>query len=156
VAGCSTADILDRTCDPRGVPASAFQPRATGGTGLIEASVEYRFPIWEEFIGAVFLDGAFVGEGAIRDITRGAGALTPGVGVRYASPAGVIRVDLGIRPTLVERLPVITQTPVDSLGRPQIIRLEQQFTYDPLEASKSGLRQIINRLQLHLSIGQAF
>lgn len=156
VAGCSEADILDRTCDPSGVPASAFQPRATGGTGLIEASVEYRFPIWEEFIGAVFLDGAFVGEGAIRDITRGAGALTPGVGVRYATAAGVIRVDLGVRPTLVERLPVITQTPVDSLGRPQIIRLEQQFTYDPLEGSKSGLRQIVNRLQLHLSIGQAF
>ena len=156
VAGCSSADILNQTCDPTGVPATAFQPRATGGTGLVEASVEYRFPIWEELRGAVFLDGAFVGEGAIRDIVRGAGALTPGVGVRYASPAGVIRVDLGIRPTLVERLPVITQTSADSLGRPQIVRLEQQFTYDPLEGSKSGLRQVLNRLQLHLSIGQAF
>jgi outer membrane protein assembly factor BamA len=156
VAGCSSADIVNRTCDPTGVPASAFQPRAIGGTGLIEASVEYRFPIWEELRGALFLDGAFVGEGAIRDIARGAGALTPGVGVRYASPAGVIRVDLGVRPTLVERLPVITQTQADSLARPQIIRLQQQFTYDPLEGSKSGLRQIVNRLQLHLSIGQAF
>jgi outer membrane protein assembly factor BamA len=156
VPGCTEVEILDRSCSPAGVPASAFQPRATGGTGLIEASIEYRFPIWEELRGALFLDGAFVGEGAIRDIARGAGALTPGVGIRYASPAGAIRVDLGVRPTLVERLPVITQTPVDSLEQPRIVRLQEQFTYDPLEGSKSGLRQIFNRLQLHLSIGQAF
>ena len=156
VPGCSAADIQNRTCDPTGVAASSFQPRATGGTGLIEASIEYRFPLWRELRGALFLDGAFVGEGAIRDIARGAGAITPGVGVRYQTPAGVIRVDLGVRPTLVERLPVITQTTADSLGRPRIVRLEEQFTYDPLEGSKSGLRQIFNRLQLHLSIGQAF
>ncbi|HEX7020112.1 MAG TPA: BamA/TamA family outer membrane protein, partial [Gemmatimonadaceae bacterium] len=156
IPGCTAADIQNRTCSPAGVPASSFQPRATGGTGLIEASVEYRFPIWRELKGAVFLDGAFVGEGALRDITKGAGALTPGVGVRYQTPAGVIRVDLGVRPTLVERLPVITQTLPDSLGRPRIVRLEESFIYDPLEGSKSGLRQIFNRLQLHLSIGQAF
>ena len=154
--GCSAAEIVAQTCDPTGVPASQFKPRPTGGSALIEASVEYRFPIWSELRGAVFLDGAFVGEGALEDIARGAGALTPGVGVRYASPAGVIRVDLGIRPTLVERLPVITSVPSDSVGRSEIVRLEQQFRYDPLEDSRSGLRQIVNRLQLHLSIGQAF
>jgi outer membrane protein assembly factor BamA len=156
VPGCSAAEIVAQTCDPTGVPASQFKPRPTGGSALIEASVEYRFPIWSELRGAVFLDGAFVGEGALEDIAQGAGALTPGVGVRYASPAGVIRVDLGIRPTLVERLPVITSVPSDSVGRAEIVRMEQQFRYDPLEGSKSGLRQIINRLQLHLSIGQAF
>jgi outer membrane protein assembly factor BamA len=156
VPGCSAAEIAARTCDPTGVPASAFKPRPTGGTALIEASVEYRFPIWEELKGAVFLDGAFVGEGAIQDITRAAGALTPGVGVRYASPAGVIRIDLGIRPTLVERLPVVTEIPSDTTQRGQIVRLEQEFRYDPLEDSRSGLRQVLNRLQLHLSIGQAF
>jgi hypothetical protein len=68
----------------------------------------------------------------------------------------VIRIDLGIRPTLVERLPVITESVPDSAGRAQIIRLQQSFRYDPLEGSKSGLRQVLNRLQLHLSIGQAF
>jgi outer membrane protein assembly factor BamA len=156
VPGCSAAEIAGRTCDPTGVPASAFQPRPTGGSALIEASVEYRFPIWAQLNGAVFLDGAFVGQGALEDIAQGAGALTPGVGVRYASPAGVIRVDLGMRPTLVERLPVITSVPADSAGRTNIVRLEQQYRYDPLEESRSGIRQIVNRLQLHLSIGQAF
>ena len=156
VPGCTEADIASRSCDPTGVPAAEFQPRPTGGTSVLEASVEYRFRIWEELRGAVFLDGAFVGEGALQDVTQGAGALTPGVGVRYASPAGVIRIDLGIRPTLVERLPVITESVPDSAGRAQIVRLEQSFRYDPLEGSKSGLRQVLNRLQLHLSIGQAF
>jgi hypothetical protein len=61
-----------------------------------------------------------------------------------------------MRPTLVERLPVITSVPADSAGRTNIVRLEQQYRYDPLEESRSGIRQIVNRLQLHLSIGQAF
>jgi hypothetical protein len=156
VPGCTAAEITARTCDASGVPASAFQPRPTGGTALIEASVEYRFPIWKELNGAVFLDGAFVGQGALEDITRGAGALTPGIGARYSSPAGVIRVDLGIRPTLVERLPVITSVRPDSLTPARIVRLEDTYLYDPLEGSKSGIRQVLNRLQLHLSIGQAF
>jgi outer membrane protein insertion porin family/translocation and assembly module TamA len=154
--GCTATEIDAGTCDPAGVAAARFQPRPTGGTALIEASVEYRFPIWGELRGAAFLDGAFVGEGALKDVSRGAGALTPGIGIRYNSPAGVIRMDLGIRPTLVERLPVITQTSADSLGRPRIVRLQQDFTYDPLEGSKSGLRKVLDRLQLHLSIGQAF
>ena len=156
VPGCSAASIADRSCDPTGVPSSAFRPRPVGGTALIEASVEYRFPIWEELNGALFLDGAFVGEGTIRDVTRGAGALTPGIGIRYATPAGVIRMDLGIRPTLVERLRVVTEIAADSTQRSQIVRLEESFRYDPLEDSRSGLRQVLNRLQLHLSIGQAF
>ncbi|HUF30797.1 MAG TPA: BamA/TamA family outer membrane protein [Gemmatimonadaceae bacterium] len=156
IAGCSEADIANRVCDPTGVPSSQFQPRPTGGTSVLEASVEYRFRIWQQLLGAVFLDGALVGEGAITDVTQGAGALTPGIGVRYGSPAGVIRIDLGIRPTLVERLPVVTESAPDSAGRAQIVRLEQSFRYDPLEGSRSGLRQVINRLQLHLSIGQAF
>ncbi|HSJ64696.1 MAG TPA: BamA/TamA family outer membrane protein [Gemmatimonadaceae bacterium] len=156
IAGCSAADIVSRTCDPTGVPADRFQPRPIGGTALIEASVEYRFPLWEEFYGAIFLDGALVGEGAIQNVTRGAGALTPGAGIRYATPAGVIRVDLGIRPTLVERLPVVTEIPADSTQAARIVRLDDRFRYDPLEGSRSGIRQVLNRLQLHLSIGQAF
>jgi hypothetical protein len=103
----------------------------------------------------VFLDGAFVGEGALKTVTSGTGAITPGFGFRYLSPAGMIRVDVGIRPTLVERLPVVTQVP-DSTGDAKIVSLTQTFRYDPLEGSNSGLRRVFDRLALHLSIGQAF
>ena len=93
--------------------------------------------------------------GAIRERTRGKELqLTWRIGTG-ATPH--YREDHKATVSLMEgHLPVITQTSADSLGRPQIVRLQQQFTYDPLEGSKSGLRQIINRLQLHLSIGQAF
>ncbi|HEX6535472.1 MAG TPA: BamA/TamA family outer membrane protein [Gemmatimonadaceae bacterium] len=154
-SGCTMATIADRSCDPSRVPSSAFEPRPTGGTSVIEASIEYRFPIWKQLFGAVFVDGAFVGEGALRDVTKGTGAITPGFGVRYKSPVGPIRVDLGIKPTLVERLHVVTEL-VNPDSTRSIVELTKTKNFDPLEDTGSGLRKILSRLTLHLSIGQAF
>ena len=103
----------------------------------------------------MFIDGAYVGEGSANEIFKGTGAITPGFGLRYQSPVGPIRIDLGIRPTLKENLPVITQT-LDSTGTPQIVLLLDQKTYDPVEGNGGGFRKILRRLSLHLSIGQAF
>ena len=147
VAGCTDASIADGSCDPSGVPSTDFVPRPTGGTALMEASVEYRFRLWRELGGAVFLDGAFVGSGALEDVAKGRGALTPGVGVRYYSPAGAIRVDIGWRPTLEQELTVITQTGSGNDAR--IVQLATPKLYQPL----SG---VLDHLTLHLSIGQAF
>jgi hypothetical protein len=36
------------------------------------------------------------------------------------------------------------------------VPLQQKKAYDPLEDSKTGWRQVLDRLTLHLSIGQAF
>ena len=152
---CTMASISDGTCSPLHVPSADFEPRPTGGTSLIEANVEYRFPIWKRLGGAVFVDGAYVGEGSASDIFKGTGAITPGFGLRYQSPVGPIRIDLGIRPTLKEDLPVITQT-IDSSGTPQLARLQSVKVYDPIEGSGGGFRKILRRLSLHLSIGQAF
>jgi outer membrane protein insertion porin family len=153
--GCAAASIADGSCDPSNVPSQEFEPRPTGGTSLIEANLEYRFPIWRQLGGAVFVDGAFVGEGALREITKGTGAITPGFGLRYRSPVGPIRVDLGIRPTLVERLRVITEATAPD-GTHRLVELGTPKNYDPLEGSGSGIRQVLSRLTLHLSIGQAF
>lgn len=153
--GCGPASIADRSCNPESVPSEAFEPRPTGGTSLIEANIEYRFPIWKRLGGAVFVDGAYLGEGSASEIFNGTGAITPGFGLRYQSPVGPIRIDLGIRPTLKEDLPVITQT-IDSTGAPQLVRLDHTKTYDPLEGSGGGFRKVLRRLSLHLSIGQAF
>ena len=152
---CTTSAIADGTCNAQNVPSSDFEPRPTGGTSLIEASIEYRFPIWKRLGGAVFVDGAYVGEGSAEEIFKGTGAITPGFGLRYQSPVGPIRIDLGIRPTLKENLPVITQT-LDSAGTPRLARLLKEKTYDPIEGKGGGLRKILRRLSLHLSIGQAF
>ena len=156
---CTDASLADGTCDPNVVGSSAFQPRALGGTSLLEGSVEFRFPVWKELSGAVFVDGAFVGQGALGDVTEGAGAITPGVGIRYRSPVGPIRVDLGFRPRLAERLSVITEV-TDADGARRIVRLRTAKRYDPLgdplDEEPSGISKLLERLTLHLSIGQAF
>ncbi|HEU4565099.1 MAG TPA: BamA/TamA family outer membrane protein [Gemmatimonadaceae bacterium] len=126
-----------------------FQPRPTGGTALVEGSAEYRFPLWRELGGAVFLDGAFVGSGALKDVAKGSGALTPGVGVRYYSPAGAIRVDVGWRPKLTEALQVITQVTDPATGSTRIVQLAAPKLFTPVQT-------FLDHLTLHLSIGQAF
>lgn len=153
--GCTTASIGNGSCRPDSVPSRDFSPQPTGGTSLIEGNIEFRFPIWKQFGGAVFVDGAFVGEGPLAQVTKGTGALTPGFGVRYASPVGPIRVDLGIRPGLVENLRVITDAP-QANGTARLVELTAPKTYNPLESSGSGFRKLLSRLALHLSIGQAF
>jgi outer membrane protein insertion porin family len=144
------------TCDLAVIPSDDFQPRPVGGTTVLEASLEYRFPIWEEIGGAVFIDGATVGaEGGELPATDRKSSVTPGFGIRYASPVGPIRVDLGIRPTLSEELPVITEIIADD-GTRRIVELGQTKIYDPLDDSGGWFGQVLERLTLHLSIGEAF
>jgi outer membrane protein assembly factor BamA len=144
-------------CDPNLVKNGAFTPRPTGGTSLVEASVELRVPLMHRLDGAVFVDGAIVGNSvlqgfsdlkSIADFAHGTSAITPGAGIRYNSPVGPIRVDLGYNPRLVENLPVVTNATVN--GKPKLVALdsEREFT--------QGRNTFLGRLVLHLSIGQAY
>lgn len=151
--------------DGEGLRDRDFQIRPLGGTTLLEASVELRVPVWREIVGALFVDAAILGQGSLGGITKGTGAITPGFGIRYESPVGPIRVDLGIRPTLREPLPVITQG-TDSTGRSVLVALSPsglctadatgcRVFPDPT-SQQSFINKLTNRLTLHLSIGQAF
>jgi outer membrane protein assembly factor BamA len=154
-APCSDADIVDGSCDPGSVPSTDFLPRPLGGNTLVEASVEYRFPIWNQFVGAVFVDGARVGDSGL-NVPQGARqAITPGFGIRYRSPIGPVRVDLGVRPKLTEDLPVVTQVR-DENGELRLVQLRTLKRYNPLEESGPFWKQVLTRLQLHLAIGEAF
>jgi len=154
-AGCSQAGIADGSCSPNrdSLEAKDFTALPTGGTSLLEGSVEYRFPfLMKNLQGAVFVDAGYVGVGG--GITNGRGAITPGFGVRYLSPVGPIRVDLGIRPSLSDSLTVITEV-VQADGTHKLVRLSTPRDYNPVEGG-SGISKVLNRLALHLSIGQAF
>ena len=131
-----------------------FTARPLGGRALIEGSVEFRFPVWGNLYGAAFVDGALLGQGSLESATRGAGAVTPGIGVRYRSAVGPIRVDLGLNPSLSEELPVITQVQ-GADGQLRIIQLEDRWKYNPTGGA-SGITGILRRLTLHLSIGEAY
>jgi len=166
-AGCTTANIANGTCNPGGhgpprtlggdstsVPSSDFTSLPTGGTSLLEGSIEYRFPfVMKNLQAAVFLDGGYVGAGS-SDVTKGKAAVTPGFGVRYLSPVGPIRVDLGFRPSITDNLTVITEV-VDPDGTHRLVELHTQRDYNPVQDG-SGISKLLNHFALHLSIGQAF
>jgi len=158
-ARCTNLTLAAGLCDPNavGVKASAFQPRPLGGSALAEASVEFRFPLSVPagLSGAVFVDGAIVGTRRFSNLLGATATITPGFGVRFDTPVGPVRLDLGIRPRVVEQLPVITQVTASD-GTFQLVTLKTRRRYDQAEATGGALGQILSRLTLHLAIGPSF
>ena len=143
----SGADVTK--CDPNAAKLATrdFDPRPLGGNVVLEGSIEARFPVWRALSGAVFLDGGVVTQKINKALPRRRGAVTPGFGVRYLSPVGPIRADIGINPGTTEYLPVVTETLVN--GERKLVTLDKRRAYSP------G-KKILDRLVLHLSIGEAF
>ncbi len=168
---CTPDQILDLTCDPDLLADDVFLPRPTGGTSLLEGSLEFRFPLtgvaWE---AATFLDFGQVWEEDSR-LDLGDLEFTPGLGIRYFSPIGPIRVDLAYRFAGGERLQVVTSQlrPFDSAVDDPDDRLRGPdgafLPYLPSEElAVLGPKVLygdlgtwsLQRFQIHLSIGQAF
>jgi outer membrane protein insertion porin family len=149
VACTSGTDVT--ACDPNAgnLKDRDFEPRPLGGNFVAEGSVEARFPAWRDLIGAVFVDAGLVQQKTNPTLPRRRAAITPGFGVRYHSPVGPIRADVGLNPGTTESLPVVTENIVN--GQKTLITLQQPRSYAP---SKGG--GILNRVVLHLSIGEAF
>ncbi len=78
-----------------------------GGDALVVLNVEWRFPIWRWFGGAVFFDtGAVtprVGDLSVDELRSGVGA-----GLRVTTPVGPVRLDVGYP---LDRVPRQSQTP---------------------------------------------
>ena len=140
-------------CDPNSVAYQDedFQPRPLGGNTVAEANVELRFPVWNRLSGAVFVDAGVVTQNVDRSLPGSRAAITPGFGVRYRSPVGPIRVDIGINPGRAERLPVISEEIVD--GERRLVRLNTRREY---AVARGGFMGVLDRMILHLSIGEAF
>lgn len=151
---CVIEEVVARSCDPGSISSSEFTPRPIGGTRIIELGVEYRRPIWGLVVGAIFIDAARVDDPALEALAQARAAVTPGFGVRYRSPIGPVRVDLGFHPSSSEDLAVITQIEEDGVTR--LIRLDKPKRYDPAEGRGGFLSALTNRMTLHLSIGESF
>lgn len=137
-----------------------FTPRPVGGTALLEGSVELRVPFARKMEWAAFLDAGIVrgstlqGSSDSAQFIRGSSAVTPGVGFRYRSPVGPIRIDVAYNPKVSEDLHVVT-TARDAQGLTRLVQLDIPRRYESGGTSR-GVWSVFNRVVLHLSIGQAY
>ena len=154
-AGCTDATIANGSCDPGPVPGDELFARPIGGSTLLEGSAEMRVPLMAMLGAVVFLDGAYVGTAGLDSPARGEGAVTPGVGFRYRSPLGVLRLDIGWRPVGAKSLPVVAAVP-DGAGGERIVRLAQEKSFSLVDPSPGALHSIARRLVVHFAMGQAF
>ncbi|MCG6989862.1 MAG: BamA/TamA family outer membrane protein [Gemmatimonadetes bacterium] len=168
-AGCTPQEVMDKTCNANPLADGAFVARPIGGTRVIEGNLELRFPLSSTVQGAVFGDfGQVWAEHdpiALKDIQ-----ITPGVGIRYLSAIGPLRVDLAYRFQGPQELSVVTTQiqPYDPATDKPGSRL--QVNGNTIDYVKTGdlvvmtrpvlfgntARWSLSRFQLHLSIGQAF
>lgn len=164
-AGCDTSsEATIRLCDPNapGLTTRMFTPRPVGGTSLLEGSVEIRVPFARKMEWAAFLDGGIVGgirfqnRQDFREIVHGSWAITPGMGFRYKSPVGPVRVDLGYNPRRTEPLRVVTTAADATGGAPgRLVTLNTARNYTT-GGTATGFWALFNQVVLHLSIGEAY
>jgi outer membrane protein insertion porin family/translocation and assembly module TamA len=190
VGPCLPEEIVSFECDANDLDDDQFTPRPTGGTRLLEGNFEYRFAVSGDFQAVTFVDfGQVWGERG--DFTLGELEWTPGIGARYFSPIGPLRVDVAYRFQGAEELLAVTSRirrfetdddpndrieiglvdeqgkPLVADGRTQTIRipwvrldelalLAPPVTFGEGDPDASALRRFFSRLQIHLSIGQAF
>lgn len=132
-----------------------FAPKPIGGTAVAEATIELRYRIAGPVTLAAFVDGGWVRSATVRTLNRTRSVITPGIGARFVTPVGPIRLDLGYNPLARELLEVVTDNPSRTPATPSsLLTLGQLRSFNP--ATGTGLGGFFNRLTLHLSVGEAF
>ena len=172
-APCTPAEIMNFTCDANPLSSGAFgTPRPTGGSSVFEGGIEYRMAVGRRWETAVFVDFGRIWT----EQESGGGSrveISPGIGMRFLSPIGPLRVDLGYRFRGDENLQVVTsqirpfgpddddedrisrsvagkEVVIDFVPSGELALLGPLVSFGP----SGGFS--FRRLQLHLSIGQAF
>lgn len=165
-APCTPDQVIDLSCDPRTLDDDRFTSNPTGGSRLLEGNVEVRFPLtsgaWQ---GTLFLDFGQVWSDATPAPVRLEWA--PGMGVRYFTAIGPLRLDLAYRLSGGEEQRVLTSGirpyhasadhPEQRLAAaPDFVRSGQlEILPHPVLYGESA-DWSLSRLQLHLSLGQVF
>ena len=145
---CTVAEVVNLSCDATG---ARFDSRPTGGTRVVEGNVEVRVALGTDLEAVTFMDFGQVW-GAGQRIGLEALEFTPGIGLRYMSPVGPLRADLGYNYQADEKLRVVTTLIEAQAGSPGY-----RTTQDLVELTpRVSFRSSESRFQLHLSIGQAF
>ncbi|UCC73325.1 MAG: BamA/TamA family outer membrane protein [Gemmatimonadota bacterium] len=149
-------------CNPieEGLTSDQVFPRPVGGENSIVANAELRVPFGAgRWVGVAFVDlgQVWTVRGEVSSADRL--AWSPGVGIRYQSPVGPLRLDIGYNTSGSKVYPVVSELENEE-GEAIIVQLgdandkPHPFEYDPFEGS--GFSRFLSRLQLHFSIGHAF
>ncbi len=127
----------------------AFVERPIGGNASFELSLELRQVLSPRWGVVAFLDLGDVW----RDLSKiDKPAISPGLGLRFRSPVGPLRLDIGYNPSGPVALPVVF-TLIDG----DLLELPDPVVYDPFRFDEpSRLKELFRRLQIHFSIGEAF
>lgn len=138
---------LDSCVD--GLPPGAFAERPAGGNAVIEASLELRNELGGRWSLVAFVDAGQVWTG-LGD--RAALILTPGIGFRFRSPIGPLRVDFGYDPSSASQRPVVALREGGDIQE-----LNRTVLFDPYGHDDPGAAtEFLRRVQLQFSIGEAF
>jgi outer membrane translocation and assembly module TamA len=119
---------------PRAVIPALFLPGATteqtvpiGGLTLWEAALELRFPISGAVGGVFFLESSDLTAG-LGELRFDAPHLSTGLGLRYATPFGPLRADLGLRVPCMQRVGVCDEAAAGLGSPPTLLGLPLAFS----------------------------
>jgi outer membrane protein assembly complex protein YaeT len=118
----------------------------TGGNQLLLANAELRFPLSGRLAGALFVDAGQLFERGDTPLTAGGMRVTPGVGFRFLTPLGPIRLDVAYNAYPPQRGPLF-----EELDGGELALLDPDFAPSDQD---SGI--LSRRLQFNFSVGQAF
>jgi outer membrane protein assembly complex protein YaeT len=131
------------------VPPTTFSERPLGGNSVFEGSIEARFRVGDRWTVAGFVDIGQVWE-TVDD--RDPIVATPGAGVRFRSPVGPLRLDIGYNPTGSSLKPAVVV-----LDDGSIEEVPEPVAYDPFTwDDPSTLTEVWRRMRIQFSIGEAF
>lgn len=133
--------VRDSSVDSTGVPdVNAVRVAATGGDRVAVANLELRLPspvFSQRLRFAAFVDAGVLWEAGGQAVLR----VTPGVGLRFASPLGPIRFDLGYNPYKLQSGALYSANSVTG----ELAQIRSDYVKD------RG-----RNYTLHFSVGQAF
>jgi outer membrane protein insertion porin family len=144
-----TPHVWERGSADGETPPKETQPQLipVGGTAMTVANIELRLPspLLSDYLRlAAFVDGGAVGTGNLWNLGGRGWKVTPGVGLRIATPVGPVRMDMAYS----AYGPAFGPLYVEEEGTRALTRVSERYRGD------AG--SVLSRLHFHLAVGQAF